>query len=97
MSVENLDDILNKIEAIFDCGAGSTNDLAKFMDRRRERINEYVRQRKHQPNVPDYIKMKEWASKMTLKIAMAGRKMQMAYKRAYQSICEKRVPVNGKD
>ena len=88
--IETLGDILNKIEAIFDCKAGTIKELAKYMDRRPQRISEYVAQRKHQPSVPDYIKMKEWASKITLKIAMAGSAMQVAYKQAYHDVRQKR-------
>lgn len=97
MSTESLDDILNKIEAIFDCKAGTIKEVAKLLDRRPQQVSEYIAQRKHQPNVPDYIKMKEWAAKMTLRIAMAGREMQMAYKHAYRDVCAKRLPVAGRN
>lgn len=90
---ETVTDVLNKIEAILECGAGKLNGLARHVGCRPQRISEYIRQRKHQPGVADYLLMKEWASKMTLRIAMAGREMQAAYVIAYTTVCKKRKAV----
>jgi hypothetical protein len=94
---ETVDDLLNKIEAIFDCGAGKPNELAKHMGRAPQRVSEYIRQRKHRPSVLDYFSMKSWASEMTTRIAMAGRKLQSSYRTAYREVCAKRLPVDGRN
>jgi hypothetical protein len=94
---ETLDDLLNKIEAIFDCGVAQPIELARELGKKRQRIPEYVRQRKHRPTGDTAFKMKAWAARMSNRIAAAGSKTQNAYRSAYQDVCEKRRPGNGKD
>jgi hypothetical protein len=95
--VETLGDLLNKVEAIFDCGAGKPSELAKALNCHVQRVYEWVKQRKYEPGGLATLVIRNWAVNVTTRIAMAGHKMQSAYRTAYREVCAKRLPGNGRN
>lgn len=93
---ETLEDLLNKIEAIFDCGAATVNECAKAVGRRPQRITEYVAMRKYEPPGSTALALRAWAAKISTRIAIGPKKMQAAYRLSYQVVKQKRSPVAGK-
>jgi nicotinamide mononucleotide adenylyltransferase len=87
---ETLDDLLDKLEAIFDCKAGTQTELSKFLNRRFQRVSEWVAQRKFTPPGDVALQMQQWAAQMSNRIAAGGRELQMAYRKSYQEIKERR-------
>lgn len=87
---ETLTDLLNKVEAIFKAMDGSRIELEKFIGHRRQRISEWVVQRKHEPPGAVALQMQAWAAKMTTRIAIGPRTLQVAYRDAHKMVKERR-------
>jgi hypothetical protein len=90
MSGQSLDDLLNRIEAIMKCGAGTTKELAKALEKPVSNIYDWIGQRRFEPSGEVALRMQTWAAKKTTQIAMAGRKLQTEYRIAYREVCKKR-------
>jgi hypothetical protein len=97
MSVQTLDDLLNRVEAIVKCGEGTFVELAKAIKERPSSVYDWIGQRRFTPNGDVTLRIQQWAAKKTTQIAMAGRKLQVAYRIAYREVCAKRLPVDGRD
>jgi hypothetical protein len=89
----------NKTAAVFACGAGSTTELARFLRVPQPRVTEWINSRTVTPNGETTLRIQEWTGKKSNAIAMAGRKLQNAYRNAYAGLCERYPisPVNGKE
>jgi hypothetical protein len=94
---ETLPDLLNKVEAIVKCGAGTFVELAKDIKEKPASVYDWIGQRRFTPNGDVTLRIQQWAAKKSNQIAMAGRKLQTAYRAAYREVCEKRLPVDGRN
>ncbi len=96
LRAESLHQLLNRLVAIVKCGAGTYTELAKFLGKRPQQINEWLLQRVHEPSGSMTMQMQVWASSKTLVIAAAGRHIQTAYRTQYRLATE-RFPVAEKE
>lgn len=89
-----LTDLLNRIEAILDCGAATTKELGEYLlpeqDTRQSgiRVAEWIRSRKRTPQGDTALKMMEWASQKTLEITKARKATK--YNKAFRSVESRR-------
>lgn len=84
--------LLNKIVAMVKCGAGTQVELAKFLGKRPQQINEWLIQRAHEPAGSIAMQMQVWAASKSLAISISGSRMQTKYRTQYRLACD-RFPV----
>ena len=90
-----LPDLLNRVEAIIDCGAATATELGQFLlpdqDKRQSgiRVSEWIRSRKKSPNGEIALRMKEWCARKELEIMQ--KRMATKYRTAYRGVLNKRV------
>jgi hypothetical protein len=94
---ETLDDLLNKVEAIFDCKAGTPSELAKAINKPAQSVYDWVGQRRFKPNGDTALKIQQWAAAMMLRVAKSGSKFQSKFRQSYREVCDKRRPGNGRN
>ena len=94
---ETLDDLLNKVEAIIKCRAGTYDELHKATKKPLSSLYDLIGgPRRFKPNGDITLKIQTWAAKKTTQIAIGLKETQSAYRAAYQEIREKRSPVGGR-
>lgn len=91
--IETLDTLLDKVEAMFDCGAAKAMDLAKYLDVPPQRIWGWVRQRKPKPSGETALKIQAWAAGVSTAIS-TNRGLQRAYREAFAAVQQKRKREN---
>lgn len=88
-----LTDLLNRVEAMLDSGAGRTSELAEYLrpgDPKNEtRVGEWVRSRYRTPNGEMALRLFQWAAEKTLEISRSRAKGRK-YRKAYAAVCAKR-------
>lgn len=89
-----LNDLLNRIEAIVDCKAGTLTELGEHIypegDKRVSsiRVSEWVRSRTKVPKGNTPLLMMEWASRKELEISKA--RGTTKYREAYKKVLKRR-------
>lgn len=96
MSIDPLTDLLNKVSAIVKSGASTFQLMEEETGISVKALYEVVSVRRNDPNGPKTAALMAWAAEKTLRISMAGREMQDAYRKEYEKACE-RFPLEGKD
>lgn len=90
-----LHDLLNRIEAIIECGAGTITELAKHIYPNKEvaisviRVSEWVKSRRRTPMGETALQMKEWASRKELDITK--NRQATKYRTAYKAVLKRRA------
>jgi hypothetical protein len=90
-----LTDVLNRVEAILDCGAATTAELGSYLLPTHNkttsgiRVAEWIRSRKKSPTGEVALRMKEWASAKTLEISK--RRMATKYNEAFKAVQRRRT------
>lgn len=91
----HLPELLNRVEAMIDSGAGTIGELAKFLlpDQKPAqstvRVSEWIRSRVKSPNGETALRMRDWASQKTIEIA-GKRAETTAYKKAFKEVTNRR-------
>lgn len=88
-------ELLNKLVAICKCGAGSYKELAKFLGKTQQQVNEWLVQRTHAPSGSTTMQMQVWAASKTLAIAAVDKDLQTKYRTQYRLVCG-RFPLLGR-
>ena len=95
-----LPDILNRVEAIIECGAGTVRELATFLLPEQDpkqsgvRVSEWIKSRIRTPNGETALRMREWAAVKTLEITKHRKATK--YNQAYRAIERKRATTASK-
>ena len=83
--------LLNKVEALIDCGFVSLSQVGRDINERRQRVSEWVTAEKRtEPRASVYMKLHDWCAEQTKKMCLAPKTMQAGYRRAYKEVCERR-------
>lgn len=90
-----LPDVLNRVEAMIDSGAGTISELAEFLlpgqprSQSTVRVSEWIRSRVKSPNGETALRLKAWAAKKTIEIA-GKRASTSAYNKAFKAVTARR-------
>jgi hypothetical protein len=95
MPKDYLPELLNRAEAMIDCGAGTIAGLAEYLmpeQAKRQattRVSEWIRSRTRNPNGETALRLQEWAAARTLEI-VGNRGLAKAYRKAFSEVKERR-------
>lgn len=95
-TADYLTTVLDRCEAMIDCGAAKLVELAEFVCPDKPtgeaitRASEWVRRRVKRPNGETALRLHKWAEVKTLEISKGGKAIGEAYAKAFAEIQNRR-------